>query len=185
MTTLFRLCSCALYVLAGGHRYQIHQPTLHTLKEPHHAYSSTEPLTTPTPTTTEPYRISNTGQWSWAWLATLEEPPVSYWDKVAQCETKSDWSDRGFYAGGLGIALSTWKAFGGLQFAPKQYQATKQQQLIIANNIALHGYQNPNGDDKQPVGFTGWGCIRKNKYLTPPVDNPSQAWRKYVKQNQN
>jgi hypothetical protein len=182
MMILCRLTGCVLAVLAGGHQYQIHKP-IQTLKEVNNASTFIQPFTTTTTTTTEPYRISDTGDWDWDWLATLVEPPISYWDKVAQCESKSNWKDRGFYAGGLGIALSAWKAFGGLQYSPKQYNATKQQQIEVANNIALHGYQNPNGDDKQPVGFTGWGCIRNNKYLQPPVDNARQAWRKYVKSN--
>lgn len=108
------------------------------------------------------------------WLAELDTPPHSYWDKVAQCETVSNWKDRGNFAGGLGIAYTTWLGFGGEEFAPKQYEATREEQIIVANRIALHGYMNSRGQFTEPVGFNGWGCIRNNDYLTPPVGNPWQ-----------
>lgn len=108
------------------------------------------------------------------WLAGLDTPPHSYWDKVAQCETVGNWKDRGNFAGGLGIAYTTWLGFGGEEFAPKQYEATREEQIIVANRIALHGYMNSRGQFTEPVGFNGWGCIRNNKYLTPPVGNPWQ-----------
>lgn len=139
--------------------------------------------TTTTTTTTEPFRISPEGEWDWQWLSTLEEPPVSYWHQVAQCETESNWGDLGTYAGGLGIALPTWNGYGGEEFARKQYKATIEEQIIVANRIALHGYRNSKGEGNQPVGFNGWGCIRNNDWLKPPVDNPWQAWRKYEKAN--
>lgn len=33
---------------------------------------------------------------------------------------------------------------------------------------------NSRGQFTEPVGFNGWGCIRNNKYLTPPVGSPWQ-----------
>lgn len=108
------------------------------------------------------------------WLAQLATPTDSYWDKVAQCETVSNWKDRGNFAGGLGIAYQTWLGFGGEEFAPKQYEATRDEQIVVANRIALHGYMNSRGQFTEPVGFNGWGCIRNNEYLTPPVGNPWQ-----------
>lgn len=108
------------------------------------------------------------------WLAGLDTPPNSYWDKVAQCETVGNWKDRGNFAGGLGIAYQTWLGFGGEEFAPKQYEATRLEQIVVANRIALHGYMNSRGQFTEPVGFNGWGCIRNNEYLKPPVNNPWQ-----------
>ncbi|WP_305778254.1 FG-GAP-like repeat-containing protein [Kitasatospora sp. MMS16-BH015] len=62
---------------------------------------------------------------------------VSTWDKVAQCESTSDWSlntGNGKY-GGLQIISSTWAAFGGTAYAPQANLATKQQQILVAEKI--------------------------------------------------
>ena len=150
-------------------------------------------------TTSSPSRVNkkevqtrNSRGWDVSWLATLQRPDNSYWDKVAQCETRSDWQDRGHHAGGLGIALPTWRGFGGQEFAPKQWLATRLEQIVVANRIALHGYQTKEFltfDDKlanrpffrPPSGFMGWGCIKNNKYLKPPVPSPWEASRKRSK----
>lgn len=104
---------------------------------------------------------------------------TSYWDKVAQCETRQNWRDGGKWGGGLGIYIRTWKAYGGREFARHPSKATKREQIIVANRISVLGYQTKNvyrtWDDKvnnrplfrRPVGFWGWGCIKHNKYLHP------------------
>lgn len=108
------------------------------------------------------------------WLALLDVPHDSYWDKVAQCETASDWQDRGNFAGGLGIAYATWLGFGGEEFGRRQWHATRAEQITVANRIAIRGYMNSRGQFTEPVGFNGWGCIRNNEYLKPPVGSPWQ-----------
>jgi hypothetical protein len=153
-------------------------------------------------TTSPPSRVNkqevqtrNSRGWDVSWLATLQRPENSYWDKVAQCETRSDWKDRGKFAGGLGIYIQTWRGYGGQEFAPKQWLATRDEQIIVANRIALHGYQTNEFltlDDKlanrpffrPPAGFLGWGCIKNNKYLKPPVPNPWEASKKRSKGTQ-
>jgi resuscitation-promoting factor RpfA len=62
---------------------------------------------------------------------------ASEWDKVAQCESGGNWSintGNGFY-GGLQFTQSTWAAFGGTAFAPRADQATKEQQITIAEKV--------------------------------------------------
>lgn len=59
------------------------------------------------------------------------------WDAVAQCESGGNWSTstgNGFY-GGLQFTSSTWSAFGGDKYAPEANQATKGQQIEIAQNV--------------------------------------------------
>jgi hypothetical protein len=102
-----------------------------------------------------------------------------YWDAVAVCETNSNWKDGGQFAGGLGIALTTWKGYGGYQFAKTTAKATKEEQIIIANRISVFGFQTKNEfmtmEDKlnnrpffrPPAGFFGWGCIKNRKSLHP------------------
>ncbi|MFG2818582.1 transglycosylase family protein [Kitasatospora sp. NPDC048365] len=63
--------------------------------------------------------------------------PVSTWDKVAQCESTGDWSintGNGFY-GGLQFTSSTWAAYGGTQYAAQANQATKAQQISVAEKV--------------------------------------------------
>ncbi|MEU7065366.1 transglycosylase family protein [Streptomyces sp. NPDC046161] len=62
---------------------------------------------------------------------------VSTWDKVAQCEAGGNWginTGNGYY-GGLQISMSTWRAFGGTQYASRPDQATKQQQILTGEKI--------------------------------------------------
>ncbi|MFF5707234.1 transglycosylase family protein [Streptomyces sp. NPDC012794] len=62
---------------------------------------------------------------------------VATWDKVAQCESTGNWSintGNGYY-GGLQILKSTWDGFGGRAYAAYPHQATKQQQILIAEKI--------------------------------------------------
>lgn len=117
---------------------------------------------------------------SWKKIEFKMGPGYDYWKKVAQCETKSNWQDKGNYGGGLGIALSTWQGYGGEEFAAHPSQATPIEQMIVANRIAVYGYQTPNTyisfRDKinnkpfrrPPVGFNGWGCIKNT--VKPPKD---------------
>jgi cell wall-associated NlpC family hydrolase len=64
------------------------------------------------------------------------------WDVVAQCESSGNWAintGNGYY-GGLQFSASTWKAFGGLAYAPRADLATKAQQIAIAEKtLAAQG----------------------------------------------
>jgi hypothetical protein len=80
-------------------------------------------------------------------------------DRLAWCETHGNWKDGGNWAGGLGIARSTWIAFGGRQFARTPDRASKEQQVIVANRIALWGFTHRDGRFVYPVGLSGWGAL--------------------------
>jgi cell wall-associated NlpC family hydrolase/transposase-like protein len=61
------------------------------------------------------------------------------WDVVAQCESSGNWAintGNGYY-GGLQFAQSTWVEFGGLQYAPRADQATKAQQIAVAEKVLV------------------------------------------------
>ena len=75
--------------------------------------------------------------------------PVEYWDRMAQCETGGNWQHfpYGTWTGGLGIYNQTWLGWGGGEFAPTAGQASKDQQIIVANRIAAD------------VGYSAWGCV--------------------------
>ncbi|EYT79328.1 peptigoglycan-binding protein LysM, partial [Streptomyces sp. Tu 6176] len=59
------------------------------------------------------------------------------WDKVAQCETGGSWSaDNGHgYYGGLMLTQDDWEAYGGLSYAASADQASRSQQIAVAEKI--------------------------------------------------
>ncbi|WP_181803874.1 transglycosylase family protein [Streptomyces shenzhenensis] len=62
---------------------------------------------------------------------------ASQWDAVAQCESGGNWAintGNGYY-GGLQFSASTWAAYGGTQYAAQANQATKAQQIQIAEKV--------------------------------------------------
>ncbi|WUR80740.1 transglycosylase family protein [Streptomyces phaeochromogenes] len=62
---------------------------------------------------------------------------TSEWDAVAQCESGGDWSintGNGYY-GGLQFSASTWAAYGGSAYASTANQASKAQQIAVAEKV--------------------------------------------------
>lgn len=78
--------------------------------------------------------------------------PADRWDALAACETGGNWAadtGNGFH-GGLQFAPSTWTSMGGLDFAPTADQATKDQQIHVAEKVLA------------VVGWKAWpGCSSK------------------------
>lgn len=61
----------------------------------------------------------------------------SVWDAIAQCESNGNWSintGNGF-SGGLQFAPSTWAGLGGTEYAPEAWQATREQQIAVAQKV--------------------------------------------------
>lgn len=102
---------------------------------------------------------------------------VKYWDQLAACETgKSiadiNWSSGGSSAGGLNIITNgkygdadqgIWEQYGGEQFAPSPDKATKFEQIIVANRIAVLGWKNPEDKKIGPRGYQNWSCVKRGK----------------------
>lgn len=68
---------------------------------------------------------------------TANAATVGQWDQVAACESGGDWhinTGNGYY-GGLQFSAQTWAGFGGTQYAPTADQATKEQQIEIAEKV--------------------------------------------------
>jgi len=62
---------------------------------------------------------------------------ASEWDTVAQCESGGNWSintGNGYY-GGLQFSASTWAAYGGNAYASTANQASKSQQIAVAEKV--------------------------------------------------
>ncbi|MCC3653515.1 LysM peptidoglycan-binding domain-containing protein [Streptomyces sp. S07_1.15] len=67
---------------------------------------------------------------------------VDTWEAVAQCESSGNWkinTGNGHY-GGLQFKQSSWKAAGGLRYAPRADLATKEEQIATAERLlAMQG----------------------------------------------
>ena len=61
----------------------------------------------------------------------------STWDRLAQCESSGNWAaDTGNgFSGGLQFTKSTWSAFGGGAFAPVAHQASRSEQIAVAEKV--------------------------------------------------
>ncbi|MFC7376144.1 MULTISPECIES: transglycosylase family protein [unclassified Brachybacterium] len=107
-----------------------------------------------------------------AGVATADQ---SVWDEVAQCESGGNWSintGNGYY-GGLQFSSSTWTAFGGGEYASSADDATKAEQIAVAQRTlaeqgpgawptcgAKAGLTRSNGGadpDAQPAGGSSSG----------------------------
>jgi hypothetical protein len=53
------------------------------------------------------------------------------------------------FSGGVGFANSTWSSFGGTEFAPNAGDATREQQIIVAERVRAR------------VGMGAWGCAKR------------------------
>lgn len=73
-------------------------------------------------------------------IGTQQAPEVSdgsVWDRLAECESGGDWSTNtgnGYY-GGLQFDKSTWDAYGGSEYAEYPHQASREEQIAIAEKV--------------------------------------------------
>jgi len=59
------------------------------------------------------------------------------WDAIAQCESGNNWSintGNGYY-GGLQFSQGTWNAYGGGKYASTANQASRSQQIAVAEKV--------------------------------------------------
>lgn len=64
-------------------------------------------------------------------------PNGSVWDSIAKCESGGNWAvntGNGYY-GGLQFDLHTWNAYGGGQYAPLPSEASRDQQIAVAQKV--------------------------------------------------
>jgi peptidoglycan hydrolase CwlO-like protein len=75
-------------------------------------------------------------------LADIAEPPPPPapsgdvdWDAIAQCESGGNWSLDSTYDGGLQFHPDTWLGYGGGVYARYAWQASREQQIAIAEKV--------------------------------------------------
>jgi uncharacterized protein YabE (DUF348 family) len=88
--------------------------------------------------------------------ATPDAPAVddgSVWDQLVKCEATGNWAintGNGYY-GGLQFDAGTWRAYGGGDYAPLPNQASREEQIAVAEKVR---------DDRG--GYGAWpACSRK------------------------
>jgi hypothetical protein len=89
-------------------------------------------------------------------LPNFDQGDGSQWDRLAQCETGGNWAantGNGF-GGGLQFmhqrSYSTWRSFGGSDYAAHPWEASREQQIAVAEKVLASS------------GWNAWpGCSRK------------------------
>jgi resuscitation-promoting factor RpfA len=69
--------------------------------------------------------------------STAQAASGSTWDRLARCESGGNWSintGNGYY-GGLQFSSSTWRGFGGGQYASSAHRASRAEQIAVAERV--------------------------------------------------
>lgn len=92
--------------------------------------------------------------------------PDSDWDRLAQCEAGGNWginTGNGFQ-GGLQFSPSTWNAHGGQEYAASANQASREEQIVVAEKV---------------LASQGWGawpsCSNKLGLSSSPTQRTAPA----------
>lgn len=102
---------------------------------------------------------------------------TSLWDKVAQAESGGNWANqdtgKNGHFGGLQFSPETWKAFGGIDLTGQANpaNATREEQIEIANRTAFSGYRGQN-----PQGLAAWEAITSGMVPGVNVNTPASAF---------
>jgi hypothetical protein len=99
--------------------------------------------------------------------------PDSEWDRVAACESGGNWgiNTGNGYHGGLQFSQGTWAAHGGGEYASSANQATRDQQIAIAERVLA-----TQGRGAWPVCGHGLsGATPRNVVADAPPPDPAPA----------
>jgi hypothetical protein len=97
--------------------------------------------------------------------------PDSEWDRVAACESGGNWgiNTGNGYHGGLQFSQGTWAAHGGGEFASSANQATRDQQIAVAERVLA-----TQGRGAWPVCGRGLsGATPRNVVADAPAPDPA------------
>jgi len=85
-------------------------------------------------------------------VGTPAPAPSARWDAIAACESGGRWdyplvtNRTGTYSGGHMIWTKAWAAYGGHEYAPHAYLASKAEQIVVAERILADN------------GWGAWDC---------------------------
>jgi hypothetical protein len=87
------------------------------------------------------------------------------WDRVAHCESGDNWhanTGNGYY-GGLQFSASTWQSFDVNNYAARADEATREQQIDVANHVLAR------------QGWSAWPVCSKNVGAAGTTDHDRAA----------
>ena len=97
---------------------------------------------------------------------------ASTWERVAECESGSDWSANtgNGYFGGLQMSQEIWDAFGGREFAPRPDLASRSEQIAVAERVLAE-----RGPEVWPSCSLTAGLARAEAEVKLPTDLPAPS----------
>ncbi|MFK0255873.1 transglycosylase family protein [Streptomyces sp. NPDC090445] len=113
----------------------------------------------------------------------------SEWDRVAACESGGNWSintGNGYY-GGLQFSGSTWAEYGGKAYAAQANQASKAQQIAVAEKVLKgqgKGAWPHCGKGLTNSAYTGGGSTATNNNTTTKSTPKSSTPKTETKKTQ-
>ncbi|WP_037571525.1 LysM peptidoglycan-binding domain-containing protein [Phaeacidiphilus oryzae] len=100
---------------------------------------------------------------------------TSQWDHVAQLESGGDWhanTGNGYY-GGLQFSQSTWAAYGGTAYAANASEASKSEQIAVAERVLAS--QGPGAWPNTGYGLTKGGSTSAGVSRSAGVHHHSRS----------
>lgn len=130
--------------------------------------SGTQVRASDSPEGREPGVIANTNSWSLKTIPLV--PPTKYWQDVAKCQAEVNndvkrANQNAVVGKYLSIPIEYWIQYGGTNLAASPDLATRQQQITVANRIAVLGWTTTdelgNSQRVKPKGFKFTHCVSK------------------------
>ncbi|MBT1191644.1 transglycosylase family protein [Rhodococcus kroppenstedtii] len=112
-----------------------------------------------------------------AFSGTATAAPDSDWDRLAQCEAGGNWginTGNGFQ-GGLQFSPSTWTGHGGGEFAATANQASREEQIVVAERVLESQGWGAWPSCSAKLGLSSAPTQRDAPAQTAPVPAPAPA----------
>lgn len=112
-----------------------------------------------------------------ALAGTASAAPDSDWDRLAQCEAGGNWAINtgNGYHGGLQFSQSTWQANGGGDYAPTANQASREQQIVVAEKVLASQGWGAWPSCSSSLGLSSGSTPRETPADIPAVQTENEA----------
>ncbi|WP_328390601.1 transglycosylase family protein [Nocardia sp. NBC_00416] len=112
-----------------------------------------------------------------ALAGTASAAPDADWDRLAQCEAGGNWgiNTGNGYHGGLQFSESTWQANGGGNYAPTANQASREQQITVAEKVLASQGWGAWPSCSSSLGLSSGSTPRETPADTPAVQTETET----------
>ncbi|MEU4839273.1 transglycosylase family protein [Nocardia testacea] len=112
-----------------------------------------------------------------ALAGTASAAPDSDWDRLAQCEAGGNWAINtgNGYHGGLQFSQSTWQANGGGEYASTANQASREEQIVVAERVLASQGWGAWPSCSSSLGLSSGSTPRETPADTPAVQTDTPA----------